>query len=128
MRSLVLPISHLFSGFSVFIGAREGARQAHEGLQALHERQRAVGGAVVGVEQRGVAAGQVQGDGLRLAGAGGEVDPQVAAAGGDTLWANTVSAYEHLPAELRDLLDRLRAVHTNQYDYVRLATAGEGAR
>ncbi|MFI6918862.1 TauD/TfdA dioxygenase family protein [Nonomuraea spiralis] len=49
-------------------------------------------------------------------------------AGGDTLWANTVSAYEHLPVELRDLLDRLRAVHTNQYDYVRAATVDERAR
>lgn len=47
----------------------------------------------------------------------------VPAAGGDTLWANTVTAYEHLPAELRDLLDRLRAVHTNEYDYARIATS-----
>ncbi|RJL24205.1 TauD/TfdA dioxygenase family protein [Bailinhaonella thermotolerans] len=47
----------------------------------------------------------------------------VPAAGGDTLWANTVAAYENLPAELRDLLDGLRAVHTNQFDYARLAFA-----
>jgi alpha-ketoglutarate-dependent taurine dioxygenase len=33
--------------------------------------------------------------------------------GGDTLWANTVAAYESLPAGLRDLADRLRVVHTN---------------
>jgi alpha-ketoglutarate-dependent sulfate ester dioxygenase len=46
--------------------------------------------------------------------------------GGDTLWANTVSAYEDLPAELRDLADRLRVVHTNAYDYA--ATAGRGER
>ncbi|MEW1839056.1 TauD/TfdA family dioxygenase [Nonomuraea angiospora] len=46
-------------------------------------------------------------------------------AGGDTLWTNTVAAYEHLPAELRDLLDRLRAVHTNQHDYVRIAAADD---
>ncbi|MFG1959690.1 TauD/TfdA dioxygenase family protein [Nonomuraea sp. NPDC049028] len=46
-------------------------------------------------------------------------------AGGDTLWANTVAAYEYLPAELRDLLDRLRAVHTNQYD---IATSEDPAR
>ncbi|GAA3212593.1 TauD/TfdA dioxygenase family protein [Nonomuraea helvata] len=52
----------------------------------------------------------------------------VPAAGGDTLWTNTVSAYEHLPAELRDLLDRLRAVHTNQYDYVRVATSEDADR
>jgi taurine dioxygenase len=49
-------------------------------------------------------------------------------AGGDTLWANTVSAYEHLPAEVRDLLDRLRAVHTNQYDYARVAASADPER
>lgn len=37
--------------------------------------------------------------------------------GGDTVWANTVAAYERLPAELKALADRLRAVHTNTYDY-----------
>src|SRR5216683_5069228 len=37
--------------------------------------------------------------------------------GGDTLWANTVTAYESLPEELRDLADRLRIVHTHAYDY-----------
>jgi alpha-ketoglutarate-dependent sulfate ester dioxygenase len=42
--------------------------------------------------------------------------------GGDTIWANTVAAYESLPAELRDLADRLRIVHTNAYDY---AATGE---
>ena len=42
------------------------------------------------------------------------VIPQV---GGDTVWANTVTAYESLPAQLRDLADRLRIVHTNDYDY-----------
>jgi taurine dioxygenase len=33
--------------------------------------------------------------------------------GGDTLWANTVSAYQDLPSELRELADRLRIVHSN---------------
>jgi alpha-ketoglutarate-dependent sulfate ester dioxygenase len=46
--------------------------------------------------------------------------------GGDTLWANTVAAYESLPLELRDLADRLRIVHTNAYDYA--ATAGREER
>jgi alpha-ketoglutarate-dependent taurine dioxygenase len=46
--------------------------------------------------------------------------------GGDTLWANTVTAYESLPEELRDLADRIRIVHTNAYDYA--ATAGRGER
>jgi taurine dioxygenase len=38
-------------------------------------------------------------------------------AGGDTLWANTASAYEELPAPLKILVDNLKAVHTNAYDY-----------
>lgn len=37
--------------------------------------------------------------------------------GGDTVWANTVTAYLDLPAPLRALADQLRAVHSNQYDY-----------
>ena len=44
--------------------------------------------------------------------------------GGDTLWANTVAAYQDLPAELRTLADSLWAVHTNDYDYVVAAAAG----
>ena len=38
-------------------------------------------------------------------------------AGGDTVWANTAAAYDQLPEDLRLLADRLRAVHTNAYDY-----------
>lgn len=38
--------------------------------------------------------------------------------GGDTLWGNTVAAYAELPEPLRDLADRLWAIHSNQYDYV----------
>jgi alpha-ketoglutarate-dependent sulfate ester dioxygenase len=45
--------------------------------------------------------------------------------GGDTLWANTVSAYQSLPADLRDLADRLRIVHTNDYDYAAVYGRGE---
>jgi alpha-ketoglutarate-dependent sulfate ester dioxygenase len=37
--------------------------------------------------------------------------------GGDTSWANTVTAYESLPAPLRELAERLWAEHTNDYDY-----------
>lgn len=40
--------------------------------------------------------------------------------GGDTLWANTVAGYETLRPELQRLAEQLRAVHTNQFDYVRL--------
>ena len=39
--------------------------------------------------------------------------------GGNTLIANTAAAYQDLPTELRDFADRLWAVHTNDYDYVR---------
>lgn len=38
-------------------------------------------------------------------------------AGGDTLWANSATAYETLPAPLKALADGLRAVHSNLYDY-----------
>ncbi|GAA4998585.1 TauD/TfdA family dioxygenase [Kitasatospora paranensis] len=37
--------------------------------------------------------------------------------GGNTLIANTQTAYRDLPDALRDLADRLWAVHTNDYDY-----------
>lgn len=38
-------------------------------------------------------------------------------AGGDTLWASGVAAYEGLPPALKALAADLRAVHTNAYDY-----------
>jgi alpha-ketoglutarate-dependent sulfate ester dioxygenase len=37
--------------------------------------------------------------------------------GGNTVWANAVAAYESLPSSLRALVEDLRAVHTNSYDY-----------
>jgi taurine dioxygenase len=37
--------------------------------------------------------------------------------GGDTMWANTVAAYESLSPELKALAESLWAVHTNKYDY-----------
>ncbi|GAB3716601.1 TauD/TfdA dioxygenase family protein [Nocardiopsis oceani] len=37
--------------------------------------------------------------------------------GGDTTWANTVTAYQDLPEPLKELADGLRAVHSNDYDY-----------
>jgi taurine dioxygenase len=37
--------------------------------------------------------------------------------GGDTIWANCVVGYRSLPAELRDLADRLRIVHSNDCDF-----------
>jgi taurine dioxygenase len=41
----------------------------------------------------------------------------IPAAGGDTQWANTASAYAELPDALKILADNLWAVHTNLYDY-----------
>ena len=38
--------------------------------------------------------------------------------GGATQWASATTAYERLPEPLRVLADTLRAVHTNDYDYV----------
>ncbi len=37
--------------------------------------------------------------------------------GGDTVWANTATAYQDLPEDLRALADRLWGIHTNDYDY-----------
>lgn len=42
---------------------------------------------------------------------------KIPAYGGDTVWANTALAYERLPAEIKQLADRLWAVHSNDYDY-----------
>jgi taurine dioxygenase len=39
--------------------------------------------------------------------------------GGTTVWANTVRAYEILPEPLQALVDRLWAVHSNLFDYVK---------
>ncbi|MFI0409435.1 TauD/TfdA dioxygenase family protein [Actinomadura sp. 3N508] len=44
--------------------------------------------------------------------------------GGDTLIANTAAAYRDLPDELRELADRLWAVHTNDHDYVKPGRSG----
>lgn len=43
--------------------------------------------------------------------------------GGDTVWANTTAAYEHLPPELKVLAESLRAIHTNNYDYAARASS-----
>ncbi|MCW2760539.1 MAG: dioxygenase [Marmoricola sp.] len=45
--------------------------------------------------------------------------------GGTTNWANTVTAYESLPAPLKALVEILWAVHTNAYDYARDTESGE---
>jgi alpha-ketoglutarate-dependent sulfate ester dioxygenase len=38
-------------------------------------------------------------------------------AGGDTIWANSVTAYQDLPTHLRNLADQLWAIHSNAFDY-----------
>jgi len=52
----------------------------------------------------------------------------VPAAGGDTLWANTATAYEDLPPPLKALVDGLKAVHTNLYDYAALFSDADQKR
>jgi len=41
----------------------------------------------------------------------------VPAFGGDTVWANSVAAYEQLSPALKQLAEQLWAIHTNDYDY-----------
>jgi taurine dioxygenase len=41
--------------------------------------------------------------------------------GGDTAWASGVAAYKQLPAALQHLADEVDVVHSNQFDYGRLA-------
>jgi taurine dioxygenase len=50
----------------------------------------------------------------------------IPAYGGDTVWANTVRAYDELPAQLQELADRLWALHTNEFDYAKLGLNDEG--
>ena len=50
--------------------------------------------------------------------------------GGDTVWANTATAYQRLPAPLKALADQLWALHGNDYDYAarRAEPDAHGAR
>jgi taurine dioxygenase len=45
--------------------------------------------------------------------------------GGSTVWANTETAYEYMPAPLRALVDELWALHTNDYDYAAVSDQPE---
>lgn len=49
----------------------------------------------------------------------------IPAYGGTTNWANTVAAYDSLPAPLKALVDNLWALHTNDYDYAAQAERAE---
>jgi len=42
--------------------------------------------------------------------------------GGDTIWANCVSAYQDLPEHLRTLANQLWAIHSNAYEYQAVVT------
>ncbi len=42
---------------------------------------------------------------------------EVPAFGGDTVWANSIAAYEQLSPALKQLAEQLWAIHTNDYDY-----------
>jgi len=44
--------------------------------------------------------------------------------GGDTLWANTATAYAHLPEPLKAFVDTLWVRHSNVFDYEALLPAG----
>ena len=44
------------------------------------------------------------------------------AVGGNTVWANTTTAYNDLPEELKTLADSLRAIHSNNFDYAAKAS------
>lgn len=48
-----------------------------------------------------------------------------AKSGGDTLWANTATAYQYLPESLRELVNKLWAVHSNEYDYAAAKSAND---
>jgi alpha-ketoglutarate-dependent sulfate ester dioxygenase len=47
--------------------------------------------------------------------------------GGDTIWANTITAYQDLSSHLQTLANQLWAVHSNAYDYVKAAVTLDNA-
>jgi len=53
---------------------------------------------------------------------------EIPEAGGDTLWANGATAYEDLPAPLKTLVDGLKAIHSNLYDYAGTFSEAERKR
>lgn len=48
--------------------------------------------------------------------------------GGDTVWANTNTAYEDLPEGLRTLADQTWAIHSNKFDYADIAYRKEASK
>ena len=53
---------------------------------------------------------------------------EIPEAGGDTLWANSVAAYEGLPDALKQFADTLWAVHSNDYDYAAVLSSVDPAK
>lgn len=50
---------------------------------------------------------------------------EIPSVGGDTVWANTHTAFTDLPAELQELAKKLWAIHSNRFDYANFANLGD---
>jgi len=48
--------------------------------------------------------------------------------GGDTIWSNSVTAYQDLPEHLRNLANQLWALHSNAYDYAVTSDVSEAVK
>jgi taurine dioxygenase len=46
--------------------------------------------------------------------------------GGDTIWANTASAYDDLPTPMKALVDGLRAIHTISFEHLKAQKSMDG--
>lgn len=49
---------------------------------------------------------------------------EIPSVGGDTVWANTHTAYTDLPAEVQEFAEKVWAVHSNKFDYAHFANLG----
>lgn len=50
---------------------------------------------------------------------------EIPSIGGDTVWSNTHTAFEDLPAELKTLAEKVWAIHSNKFDYAAFAYLSE---
>lgn len=50
---------------------------------------------------------------------------EIPSIGGDTVWSNTHTAFEDLPAELKTLAEKVWAIHSNKFDYAAFAYLNE---
>jgi alpha-ketoglutarate-dependent sulfate ester dioxygenase len=53
---------------------------------------------------------------------------EIPSVGGDTVWANTHTAFTDLPAELQELAVKLWAIHSNKFDYAAFAYLNEAKK